>query len=144
MRQELRDTYITHPCSSGKETEVAEMRIHTQVPQSCQGQTQAPLVSTEWGKPLLLPESLFTSLPHWRQQLLRSPASSGTADQCPVASQHDSSPTSWHEFPLTLLENTLKCLLQKAKVCCCIRCKETSHSEAFGREARKCAFIWAR
>lgn len=62
MRQELRDTYITHPCSSGKETEVAATRIHTQVPQSCRGQTQAPLMSMGWGKPLLLPKSLLTSL----------------------------------------------------------------------------------
>lgn len=41
MRQEVRDTYITHPCSSGKETEVAATRIHTQVPQTCQGQAGA-------------------------------------------------------------------------------------------------------
>lgn len=61
MRQEVRDTYITHPCSSGKETEVAATRIQTQAPQIWWRQTQAPLVSTGWGKPFLLPESSHPS-----------------------------------------------------------------------------------
>lgn len=67
MRQELRDTYITHPCSSGKATEVAATRIHTQVPQSCQEQRQVPPMRAELGKPLLLPKSLLASLPGWPQ-----------------------------------------------------------------------------
>lgn len=62
MSQELMDTYITHPCSSGAATEVAATRIHTHVPQTCQGQMQVPL-SAGWGKPLFLTESLLASLP---------------------------------------------------------------------------------
>lgn len=61
MRKEVRDTYITHPCSSGKETEVAATRIQTQAPQICWRQTQALLVSLGWGNPFLLPASLHTS-----------------------------------------------------------------------------------
>lgn len=59
MRKEVRDTYITHPCSSGKETEVAATRIQTQAPQICWRQTQALLVSLGWGNPFLLPAYLL-------------------------------------------------------------------------------------
>lgn len=99
MRQEVRDTYITHPCSSGKETEVAATRIHTQVPQTCRGQTGA---ADECG----MRKSSFP--PQFPPHLPSGPAAaaSGTPGSVP---EHPgalgSKQASWHRFPLKLMGN---------------------------------------
>lgn len=114
MRHDVMDTYITHPCCSGRETEVAATRIQTQVPQSCQGQAKAPSVSMRWEKSLLLPASRLASLLP-SQAGPRKPFICG---QCGCYAGHPwagSSTASWHKFFLNTLGKCFKTFIAERK-----------------------------